>query len=315
MSEALHNRNDITTRYLDATRYAEVAEPQLAKSLNSLHNGKGLSGIARAVHAVKRVFTNCVFSPAVLAATVVALAFLPERYLRQGVAASAISDLSSLTKRTLDIIGGMFGLVLTSPFFVILPLIIKLDSPGPIFYVQKRVGRDRRRTERRRGHLTVPYERRNGDRRKMNQRGMLFNMYKFRTMRADAERKSGPVWATRNDPRITRCGRILRLTRLDEIPQFLNVLKGEMSLVGPRPERPEFVEDLARRLPDYTRRLRAKPGITGIAQVETGYDSSIDDVRTKLMFDIEYVERANLLLDARIMLKTIWVVLTGKGAV
>jgi len=264
---------------------------------------------------LRRSFGRCVLSPLVLIGAVLTLAFVPERYLREGIWKSLAVDLNEAGKRLLDIFGALLGLLLSLPFLVTVPLIIKLDSRGPVFYVQKRVGRDRRRRDRRSSCLDVRSERRNGDRRNVNFGGMVFSMYKFRTMREDAEKKSGPVWAKRNDPRITRCGRILRLTRLDEIPQFWNVLKGEMSLVGPRPERPEFVRELAGRLPGYTLRLRVKPGITGIAQVETGYDSSIDDVRTKLRYDIQYVESANLWMDFRIMLKTFWVVLTGKGAV
>jgi lipopolysaccharide/colanic/teichoic acid biosynthesis glycosyltransferase len=130
----------------------------------------------------------------------------------------------------------------------------------------------------------------------------------------DAEKKSGPVWASKNDPRITRLGNFLRKTRIDEIPQFFNVLKGDMSLVGPRPERPKFVKDLSTQVKDYTHRLEVKPGLTGLAQVENGYDSSIASVVKKVRYDIEYIRTWSVLADVKILLKTVVVVLTGKGA-
>ena len=137
---------------------------------------------------------------------------------------------------------------------------------------------------------------------------------KFRTMVTDAEKKSGPVWATKDDPRITRVGRILRKSRLDEIPQFFSVLIGDMSLVGPRPERPTFVADLSHRIDNYSTRLQVKPGITGLAQVENGYDSSLQSVNRKVQYDLEYIRRWTVLSDLRILAKTVVVVLTGKGA-
>ena len=133
-------------------------------------------------------------------------------------------------------------------------------------------------------------------------------------MVVDAEKNSGPVWATQNDPRITRIGRFLRKTRLDEIPQFLSVLKGDMSLVGPRPERPKFVADLSTKVDNYTRRLDVKPGITGLAQVENGYDSSLASVNRKVQYDLQYIRSWSVLSDLRILAKTVVVVITGKGA-
>lgn len=188
-------------------------------------------------------------------------------------------------KRLLDITVSIFLLIITLPITLLTALLIKLDSPGPVFYVQERVG----------------------------QFGNLFQLVKFRSMRSDAE-SDGPQWAKQGDPRITRVGRVIRKLRIDEIPQFWNVLKGEMSVVGPRPERPHFVEQLREVIPLYSRRLAMRPGITGWAQVRLHYDNSIDDVKSKVLYDLHYFENMSLLLDLQIMIRTIWVVLTGKGA-
>ena len=133
-------------------------------------------------------------------------------------------------------------------------------------------------------------------------------------MVTDAEKRSGPVWATKDDPRITRLGSFMRKTRLDEIPQFINILKGDMSLVGPRPERPNFVKDLSTKVDDYTSRLDVKPGLTGLAQIENGYDSSIASVARKVKYDLQYIKDWTLFYDIKIILKTFVVVFTGKGA-
>jgi lipopolysaccharide/colanic/teichoic acid biosynthesis glycosyltransferase len=163
-------------------------------------------------------------------------------------------------------------------------LLIKLTSKGPVFYTQERVGRN----------------------------GRLFNMYKFRSMTKDAE-EYGPEWAGEVDPRITRIGKIIRKLYLDEIPQMFNVLKNEMSIVGPRPERPHFVEMLKNEIPYYYKRLSVKPGITGWAQIKHKYDSSLDDVREKLKYDFFYIENMSLKLDFKIMVNTFLVVLFMKG--
>ena len=162
---------------------------------------------------------------------------------------------------------------------------IKLDSPGPIVYSQERVGKGEK----------------------------LFKMRKFRSMRADAESSSGPVWAPKNDTRVTSFGKFLRKTRLDEIPQFVNVLDGDMSLVGPRPERPFFVEKLSKEIPLYKRRLTVRPGITGWAQIKQGYDTSIDDVRSKVRYDLFYIENMSFRMDIKILLTTLYVMVAGKG--
>jgi lipopolysaccharide/colanic/teichoic acid biosynthesis glycosyltransferase len=151
----------------------------------------------------------------------------------------------------------------------------------------------------------VQGEQRLGDRRRILSEGRLFWIHKFRTMIVGAEDGVGPVWALEHDPRVTRVGRWLRLLRLDELPQLWNVLKGEMSLVGPRPERPHFVGRFAQRIPGYTERLRALPGITGLAQVERSYDASEEDVRNKLRYDLTYVRNCRLSEDVRILFRTV----------
>ena len=143
--------------------------------------------------------------------------------------------------------------------------------------------------------------------------GAVFDMYKFRTMRVDAE-KNGAVWATKNDPRITPIGRVLRKTRLDELPQLFNVLRGDMNIVGPRPERPSIFLRLSQDIPEYRMRQRAKPGITGLAQISQAYDSCLDDVRNKVRYDLEYISRQSLAEDLRIMIKTVPVMLLRRGA-
>ena len=188
-------------------------------------------------------------------------------------------------KRALDVAVSLVLIVLSLPVTLLTALCVKLESPGPVFYVQERVG----------------------------QYGRTFRLVKFRSMRNDAER-NGPQWAGENDPRVTRVGKVIRKLRVDEIPQFWNVLKGEMSVVGPRPERPVFVEKLKEQIPFYSRRLAIKPGITGWAQVRHHYDASIEDVKTKLVYDLYYIENMSLLLDFQILVRTVWVVLTGHGA-
>ncbi len=217
-------------------------------------------------------------------------------------------------KRTLDIVGSIVGLVLASPLFILIPLAIKLESRGPAFYTQTRVGINRRKASRRyHQRAGVSCERKN-DRRVENQYGKLFDVIKFRTMRQDAETVSGPVWATEDDPRITRVGKFLRKTRLDEIPQFVNILIGDMSLVGPRPERPKFVKELVDQVPGYANRLTVKPGLTGLAQVVNGYDSSLDSVVRKVSLDCQYINTWTPWLELKIILKTVKVMFTGKGA-
>jgi lipopolysaccharide/colanic/teichoic acid biosynthesis glycosyltransferase len=244
----------------------------------------------------------------------------------------------------------LIALVVLAPLVVFIAIAVKLTSRGPIVYRQTRVGVDRRRSggdrrgtgERRatrtrlgdsRGRLepqiggapaaerrgTNPRGdrrnngRRGGDRRAVDVGGRAFTMYKFRTMTVDAERE-GAVWATKNDARVTPIGGILRGTRLDELPQLVNVLKGEMNVVGPRPERPSIFMQLRKEIDSYHLRQRAKPGITGWAQINQNYDTSIDDVRRKVEYDLAYIERRSVVEDMRIMARTLPVMIFRKGA-
>ena len=156
-------------------------------------------------------------------------------------------------------------------------------------------------------------ERRKSDRRSETKFGRPFKMYKFRTMVENAE-KGKPVWASKEDPRITPVGRFLRRTRIDEIPQFVNILRGDMSLVGPRPERAYFIHEASSDIPDFRLRLRTKPGLTGLAQVNVGYTNSVPGMSEKLYYDLEYISRLGLRSDVKIMAQTVRVVITGKGA-
>ncbi len=220
---------------------------------------------------------------------------------------------STRVRLALHWLGALVLLALALPIFFLVGLAIKLDSSGPVFFRQERVGLNRRSSDRRRRGDSMLNCKRGSDRRASNQHGKPFIVYKFRTMVVDAEKRCGPIWATKNDPRVTSVGRFLRQTRLDELPQLLNVLRGEMALVGPRPERPFFVDKLAGQVEDYTERLRVKPGITGLAQVENGYDGSVDDVRAKVNYDLNYIKTSSLKRDLIILVKTIGVVLGCRG--
>jgi len=241
---------------------------------------------------------------------------------------SGVPTTVRVVKRAIDVAAAVLGLLVVAALLPFISLAIYLDSPGPVFYRQRRAARLGVRG--RRGHCTF----------------VDFDMLKFRTMRIDAEKQTGAILAGENDPRVTRVGRVLRKTRLDELPQFWNVLIGEMSLVGPRPERPELFENLALAIPFFEERMRdCKPGITGFAQISLGYTgqaptgspvaqiadsvanplklpkadgSEADGMRTKLLFDLAYVAslehlRTFLVMEFLIILKTPWVMLRGLG--
>src|SRR4051812_36428418 len=189
-------------------------------------------------------------------------------------------------KRTLDLALSMIGVLTGAPLMLLTAIAIRIDSRGPALYSQERVGEN----------------------------GRVFTVYKFRSMRTDAEEAGRPIWARDKDDRITRVGRFIRKTRLDELPQLWNVMRGEMSFVGPRPERPFFVEQLAREIPFYLQRHAVKPGLTGWAQVKYQYGSSIEDAMEKLRYDLYYIKHLSVFFDLTIVLDTVKVILFGKGA-
>jgi sugar transferase (PEP-CTERM system associated) len=195
------------------------------------------------------------------------------------------SDFEHHLRRVLNVAFGAIGLVLSLPIMMLTALAVKLESRGPIFYIQERVGKN----------------------------GRTFKIIKFRSMGVGAEAKSGPVWAEQGDPRVTRVGRIIRKLRFDELPQFVNVIRGHMNFVGPRPERPMFVEQLGAIVPYYSQRHVVKPGLTGWAQIKYPYGASIEDSIEKLRYDLYYIKNQSLLLDAIIVLETIKIVVFGRG--
>lgn len=226
------------------------------------------------------------------------------RQLRAGSGGRRGHTLAAALRRVLDVAVSSLLLVLLAPLMAVIAAAIRLDSSGPILYRQTRVGRSRRKGGRSAGGGA-------GDRDRGGFEDALatFTLYKFRSMYADAEEGTGAVWAREEDERITAVGRWLRRLHLDEIPQLWNVLRGDMALVGPRPERPEFVRDLAEEVPQYTHRLLVRPGLTGLAQVSQESDRSVEDVSRKITYDLEYLRRRSLWLDLRILLRTPFVVL------
>ena len=206
-------------------------------------------------------------------------------------------------RRAVNLTIALVALVILLPVMLLIALLVRVTSRGPVLYTQTRVGLDRRQTSR--GSQN--------HRRERNLGGRPFTIYKFRTMRVDAEHGSGAVWAQQSDPRVTSIGRLLRQYRLDELPQLLNVLRGEMNIVGPRPERPTIFAELREHIAEYPLRQRAKPGITGLAQINHHYDRSLEDVRTKVHYDLEYIRRQSVAEDFRIMLKTVPVILLRRG--
>ncbi|HSG49734.1 MAG TPA: sugar transferase [Longimicrobiales bacterium] len=208
--------------------------------------------------------------------------------------------------RMLNVLVALVGLVFTAPLLLAIAILVKLSSPGPVFYVQDRVGLDRRR----RGPAAASSE----GRRRQDSGGRVFRIYKFRTMVADSD-LAGQVWASHTDPRITAVGQVLRKYRLDELPQLFNVLKGDMNIVGPRPEQPRIFQELRQQVSGYQERQRVLPGITGWAQVNHSYDQCLEDVRKKVAFDLEYIQKRSLLKDLKIMFRTLPVMIGKKGSI
>lgn len=205
-------------------------------------------------------------------------------------------------RRVLNVVVAGIGLVLAAPVMLAIAIAIKLTSRGPVLYRQQRVG------------LCVRSSNGGNHRRKVDLGGRPFTIYKFRTMRVAESGEAVQVWASANDPRITMVGRFLRRTRLDELPQLFNVLRGDMNMVGPRPEQPEIFQNLRDELPAYALRQRVRPGITGRAQISLAYDSCLDDVRKKVEADLEYIKSQSLVEDLKIMAKTPAVMLFRKGS-
>jgi lipopolysaccharide/colanic/teichoic acid biosynthesis glycosyltransferase len=205
--------------------------------------------------------------------------------------------------RAMNVSLALLGLVVASPVMLLFAALVKLTSPGPILYSQARVGLNRRSSRRPEGAY---------DRRARDLGGRPFMIFKFRTMCVDAE-KNGAVWAARKDGRVTVVGRVMRKYRIDELPQLVNVIRGDMNIVGPRPERPVIFSRLCDDIADYPLRQQAKPGITGWAQVNQSYDTCLDDVRAKVRYDLEYLERQSVAEDLLIMARTVPVMIFRRG--
>lgn len=197
----------------------------------------------------------------------------------------SIIKLNSISKRIIDISFSIIALICLLPLIVILSTIIVMSSQGGIIYKQVRIGKN----------------------------GMQYQLYKFRSMFKNSENKTGPIWALVGDKRITPIGKIMRKYHLDEIPQFVNVLIGQMSLVGPRPERPKIIRSLIKEIPNYTHRLTVKPGITGWAQIMGNYDTTLEDVNKKLKNDLYYIENISIMFDFKIIFLTMWIIMRGSG--
>lgn len=210
---------------------------------------------------------------------------------------------SEIVDRVVNTVLASLGLILAAPVMLVFAVLVKLTSPGPIFYTQARVGLNRRRAFR----STSAYDRRTRD-----LGGRPFMILKFRTMQMGAE-KNGAVWAVKKDARVTRVGRVMRKYRIDELPQLINVIRGEMNIVGPRPERPSIFSRLCDDIAEYPLRQRARPGITGWAQVNQAYDTNLDDVKQKVRYDLEYIERQGVAEDLMIMARTVPVMIFRRG--
>ena len=280
--------------YIDATkRSAAGGEPAHVKASARLRHRD--SARARSL-------------PCLRAMTTTLTPYRPARSSRPTLSLVHASPLHAIDRehrgrRLVNIVVAAVGLALTSPLLLLIAALIKLTSRGPVLFTQARVGLDRRALTGAGGNT----------RRNMDLGGTPFTMYKFRTMRA-AEQNGKQVWARADDERVTPIGRVLRTFRLDELPQLFNVLKGDMNIVGPRPEQPDIFLYLREQIESYPRRQRVRPGITGWAQVNQGYDTSVDDVRRKVHYDLEYIRRQSALEDLKIMLRTVPVMLLRRGS-
>ncbi len=212
------------------------------------------------------------------------LAFVLAAAAVAGILSALVRRRYAWFKRSFDVLGALIGLVLVAPFLALVVLLVRATSRGPAIFTQDRLGKD----------------------------GRIFQMYKLRTMVQDAEKATGPVWAKADDPRVTPLGRWLRKSHFDEVPQLFNVLKGQMSLIGPRPERPELVKELSHQISGYSKRLQVAPGLTGLAQVWSCYDQSLQDVRRKIKYDLLYIRQMCLTADLGILLRTVYLVSTGQ---
>ena len=223
---------------------------------------------------------------------------------RRAVLAELERSRADVVRRFLNIVVATVGILLTAPLMLLIAAAVRLTSPGPVIFRQPRVGVDRRIDH---GSDAIQ------QRRREDRGGRIFTIYKFRTM-CDNGGGARQVWASAGDPRVTRVGRVLRAFRLDELPQLFNVLKGDMNIVGPRPEQPEIFQELRQELGHYRRRQRVLPGITGLAQVSLSYDTSLEDVKKKVDLDLEYIRRCSAAQDLVIMAKTMPVMVFRKGA-
>ena len=212
------------------------------------------------------------------------------------------AERSELLSRVMNVSVAVIALVALAPLMALVAILVKATSRGPVFYSQVRVGVDRRFRQKFAS-----------DRRGYDYGGKPFEMYKFRSMTVDAEPDGKAVWAKKNDPRVTSIGKVLRKTRIDELPQLWNVIRGDMNIVGPRPERPTIFAELRKDIPQYGMRQRVKPGITGLAQISQSYDACLDDVRSKVGYDLEYLRKQNIIEDLKIMSLTVPVMLLRRG--
>ena len=252
-----------------ATAWATVSFVKPADSVIESHDGSGFSSLGVTKARAPEPATMVLFGSGFL-----------------GMIISFVRRTYAITKRIFDVISSISGFIILSPILLIIAILVKITSKGPILYSQTRVGKN----------------------------GQTFEILKFRTMKVDAEKETGPVWAAQNDNRLTPIGDVMRKLHVDELPQLINVLRGEMSIIGPRPERPVFVTKFKEIIPDYEKRLMIKPGITGLAQVWHRYDETIEDVKKKVKYDLLYIKRMCIWADLNIMLRTVRVVITGEGA-